>query len=52
MKERKTLSVKDILNGKYVEEKEEDINFKTIDLNNEKDVYAWANYWREQKRKR
>lgn len=48
----KKYSVIDILNeNKAIEEKGEDNkkpNFKSIDLNDEKDIYTWANYWREE----
>ena len=49
----KRYSVIDILNenNKARERKIEDNkkpNFKSIDLNDEKDIYTWANYWREE----
>lgn len=47
---KKTCSVKDIFNNKGVKNVEkEEINFKTIDLNNENDIYVWSEYW-ERKR--
>lgn len=49
---KKTCSVKDIFNNKGVKVENEEINFKAIDLNNEKDIYIWADYWRKQRRKR
>lgn len=50
----KTISVKDILNGEHLKSKKtkKDIDFKAIDMSNEKDVYIWADYWRKQRRKR